>query len=173
MSVRDDVMSLPAEERLSYALELLEELLESKLEKQVWLKKNFNLTPMQAQLFLLLNKNSPRVVTKEAILRLIWGDSDVDCKIVDVLVCHIRRKGLSIATHWGVGYSVPKVIDVGENTKPSEVNRTKPWTAENDSDLISMLKSKSSLHVIAYELERTERGIKDRIKHLRSEGRLG
>ena len=44
----------------------------------------------------------------EAVLARDRGDDEPEMKIVDVFVCHIRRKlkpfGIEIGTRWGVGY---------------------------------------------------------------------
>jgi|HubBroStandDraft_6_1064221.scaffolds.fasta_scaffold1252474_2 two-component system cell cycle response regulator CtrA len=67
----------------------------------------WRLTGREAQVFGLLMRHS--VCPRERIFAAIWGyDSEVDGKIVDVTVCHLRRKlrplGLEIRTEYGVGY---------------------------------------------------------------------
>lgn len=172
MTLREEVMALPFSERLPYALELLDELSGNQFTKQIWLKKTYGLAMQESNLFLALNNNSPRVMTKEALFKAICGNSDVELKIVDVLICKIRKKGLKIVTHWGVGYSVDEKIEVGEMNNVEEEKSGKPWTADNDNDLIFMVKNSSGLRSMAYELGRSERSVSDRIRILRAKGKL-
>lgn len=56
---------------------------------------------------------SPRIMSKGAILTAVHPTLDQPQeKIVDVYVCRIRpliaQLGLSITTHWGQGYSMPR-----------------------------------------------------------------
>lgn len=172
MLLRQEIMALPEQERLPYALELLEEMTGSKLENQMWLKEKYRLSMTEANLFLMLNNNSPRTMTREAIFKSIWGDTEVEISIISVMVCNIRKKGLTISNNWGIGYFVPDRIEVGESMKYVEANRMKVWTAENDADLIAMVKAGSSLRSMAYETDRTERAVNDRIRRLKSDGKL-
>lgn len=70
------------------------------------LKSAFGLTRKEAEILLLLYER-PRVLSKQAILSAIWGyDTEIEIKIVDVLMCKTRKKiGFSaIETIWGMGY---------------------------------------------------------------------
>jgi DNA-binding response OmpR family regulator len=71
------------------------------------------LTGQQMALLAKLAEIFPRVLTKEAALDFLYQldpDGEAEAKIVDVLVCHIRRKvkplGLRIDTQWGKGYAL-------------------------------------------------------------------
>jgi len=72
------------------------------------------LTEGEFNLFLMLWQKKPRLVTREQLMaEAYWLRSDMDepeIKIIDVLVCKIRRKlaplGLSIDTVWGRGYRI-------------------------------------------------------------------
>lgn len=172
MGYREDLLSLPAEERLEYALDIIEEITGTKKKSLWWVMENYGLTKTEAQLFLMLNNNFPRIVSIEALYNTIWGDTDAAPEIVRVYVCKMRSKGLKIITHWGVGYSVEEYVDVGEAEVPDEMNKSKKWTEEEDLDLITMVQSKSSLRSMAYEFDRTERAVKERIMKLRKQGRI-
>lgn len=67
------------------------------------------LTRQEADVLLALYERK-RPVPKEAMLTVVWGlESDVGVKIVDVVVCKLRRKLGSfdtINTIWGVGYEL-------------------------------------------------------------------
>jgi DNA-binding winged helix-turn-helix (wHTH) protein len=166
-ALRDEVMSLPEKERLKYALELIDELSGSDTEKQFWVSDKLGLTAQQAQIFLVLNAAAPNCVPRSVIFTSVWGrDSDVEVKIVDVFICHMRAKGLAINTHWGVGYSLANKIEVGEMT-PEIANRGRRWTEQDDKDLAEMVANGSSIRAMAYELDRTERGINERIMRLK------
>ncbi|OMG60438.1 hypothetical protein BJP32_03630 [Brevundimonas sp. ZS04] len=69
----------------------------------------WGLTVQQARLFGALLERE--VLTKDAAMAALYrdrGDDEPEMKIVDVFVCHIRRKlkpfGIEIGTRWGVGY---------------------------------------------------------------------
>jgi len=72
----------------------------------------FGLTGHEAAVLgILLNRE---VVTKQAMLCGLYSaraDDAPNIKIVDVYVCKLRKKlapfGVEVATHWGVGYSMP------------------------------------------------------------------
>ena len=68
----------------------------------------WGLTVQQARLFGALLERE--VLTKDAAMAALYrdrGDDEPEMKIVDVFVCHIRRKlkpfGIEIGTRWGVG----------------------------------------------------------------------
>ncbi len=75
------------------------------------------LTRRQFEVFDLLLKRCPRVVTNEDIFGLLYDHrDDLDLpkpSIIKVLVCKIRQKikplGLNIKLLWGTGYSLEKV----------------------------------------------------------------
>lgn len=171
-SIRDEVMSLPADERLPYALRMLDELMDGDIMAQSWLMENMGLTLTEAKLFYLLNKNSPRVVPNGTIVNSLWPHGDIDASMIKVLICKLRNKGLSIKTQWSVGYSVEHKIEIGAPSEVVPVNRGRPWTDDHDADLITMVRSGSSLGSISYELDRSVRGVKDRIRELKNAGRM-
>ena len=83
----------------------------------VFLPPEWKLTAQEETVFkALLGMSDARpVAPKERVLMALddasgQGDYMVDQKIVDVLICKIRKKlapfGVDITTHWGRGYSV-------------------------------------------------------------------
>ena len=87
----------------------------------LWIEPNFmavmydgkkvHLTDREFQIILLLARRRGQVVSKDAIFNVVWGDSDVETKIIDVYVCKIRRKlGIDdkgvLQTVWGRGYAL-------------------------------------------------------------------
>ena len=171
-SIREEVMALPTEERLPYALKMLDDLLNGNIMQQSWLMENLGLTLTEAKLFWMLNANSPRIVSNEVIMNTMWPSGDIDGSMVKVMICKLRNKGLNIKTHWAVGYSVEEKVEIGEPETLHLVNRGRPWTEQHDEDLISMVKSKSTIGSIAYELDRSQRGVQIRITELKKAGRL-
>ena len=73
-----------------------------------WL--SLGLTLMEARLMRALAEKSDRLVSKSALMDALYFDraEEVEPKIVDVLVCKIRRKvrgsAWAIETVWGQGY---------------------------------------------------------------------
>lgn len=72
------------------------------------------LTGTEFSVLHMLAMRAPNVVTKDAIFLVCWGDSDVETKIIDVIICKLRKKlngvvpgaGELLATTWGRGYSL-------------------------------------------------------------------
>lgn len=72
-----------------------------------------HLTGTERRVMRMLLDSGARVLRKERMFReLYWleHDSEPEMKIVDVFVCKLRKKlkplGLTIRTHWGVGWSL-------------------------------------------------------------------
>lgn len=72
------------------------------------------LTEGEFNLFLLLWQRRPRMVTREQLMsEAYWLRNDQDepeMKIIDVLICKVRKKlssiGIEIDTVWGRGYRI-------------------------------------------------------------------
>lgn len=167
MNLKDEVLSLPVEDRLSYALDPLDRLSGGRR-----LDFGFDLTMKETQLLTALNKASPRMVTKEALHLTMYGDlGEVGMKIIDVFVCKIRAKmkgktSLKIETVWGQGYRLPTpLITTIRPTIRNRASRTE-WTKDEDEILLEMKTSGSELWAIAEELERSERAIIERLRIL-------
>jgi DNA-binding response OmpR family regulator len=75
-----------------------------------------NLDPRKTAILALLMERAGRVVTRDEIHRIVYDDKFLHEKNLDVQINRLRGKlrgklrahGLSIATHWGVGYSVSR-----------------------------------------------------------------
>jgi hypothetical protein len=50
------------------------------------------LTPTEADIVAVLLMNRGKVVTKLDLFEAVWGDADIDMKIVDVYACRMRAK---------------------------------------------------------------------------------
>jgi DNA-binding response OmpR family regulator len=81
--------------------------------------KFVRLPAQEMELLALLAKVFPRVLTKEAALDHLYQldpDGEAEMKIVDVLICKIRRKveplGLRIDTQWGRGFALAAPLRV-------------------------------------------------------------
>lgn len=72
------------------------------------------LRPMECKLLAVLHAAGGRVVPKRAALAALYDDrpggETPDAKLLDVFVCHLRRRlagtGVEIVTHWGEGWSL-------------------------------------------------------------------
>ncbi|OCC05155.1 hypothetical protein BA190_09580 [Labrys sp. WJW] len=98
--------------------------LKSALVPPGWLPARFRLTALEERLFKALL--SREQATKEQLLTAAYShvfsaDEIPHVKIIDVLICKVRRKltpfGVEINTIWGKGYSIPadmrqKVADI-------------------------------------------------------------
>jgi DNA-binding winged helix-turn-helix (wHTH) protein len=172
MGLREQVMSLPAEDRLTYALDLLEDLSGQKVERETWLMTKKGLSRTEAKVLLAINSRSPNPVSREAIYTSVWCGSEVGIRIVDVILSRLRAKGFKIKTHYCFGYRLEEPLEIGEMAAYEEKNRGEPWSEQDDSDLIRMQKNGYSLRAMAYEMDRTERAVNDRLRHLRNRGLL-
>lgn len=70
---------------------------------------SWGLTGAEASLLSCLIRAKGATVPRERIMVQMYGlEPDVEVKIIDVLVCKIRRKlksyGVEIKSHWGQGY---------------------------------------------------------------------
>lgn len=167
MSLRSEIMDLPAADRLQAALDMLDLMAGEDIGQIAWLRRNMGLEPMSARVLIILNNAFPRAVSKDAIYMAIWGsDSDVIPKIIDVMICKLRKKGVIIETVWGYGYALPERVEIGTEVAREEARQHLRWTDENDSDLRAMCRNGSSVRAMAYELERTERAVLERIRLL-------
>lgn len=74
---------------------------------QAALRRAYYLQPQEAQVIMALVRAKGRMVKKVDLWARVWGeDSDTSLKILDVRICHIRRKmgSNAIETLWGQGY---------------------------------------------------------------------
>ena len=103
------------------------------------------LTVQECRLLDLLNSNRTKTVSKEEILRHLYGEDNPNIpaiKIIDVLICKIRRKlpGV-IETIWGRGYAIAKATAPKRIArKPSLLSVPEPglvrWTPQRKQEVI-------------------------------------
>lgn len=138
-------------------------------------RKEFSLTPTQARITHFLAQVAPRAVSKEQIFGAVWPvDSETESRIIDVTVCHVRAKGIGVETVHGVGYAMPeeeaervlprlpeaeprRYVLSNRNEHFLDTREPRPWTDEDDLELLRMRDNGSEWWAIAQELGRTER----------------
>lgn len=176
MTLRAEIMALPDRDRLPAALNLLDDLYGQNDRRIAWVKERFKLSRSLAVVMLVLSASAPRIVPRDAIYTALYGmDGERDPKIVDVLICKLRKKlapeGITIATAWGDGWrmfapiAMPDAADLPQGSSPAL--KWLRWNGQDDADLRRMVASGSDLSAIADEMDRSERSIRDRIRHLR------
>lgn len=70
------------------------------------------LTPQEARLALLMLSRRGDVVRKVTMFTALWSRDQPEEKILDVLVCKLRGKGVDIWTDWGRGWGLtPAGVD--------------------------------------------------------------
>jgi hypothetical protein len=179
MRVRREIMALPAEDRLDYAIDLLEELVGDNVQTVNRIRLHFGVPTLPAIIADALSRNAGRVMARDALWMVTRGqrDADADPKGLDVAVCKLRAAGMTIRTVWGVGYVMDAPLDVPGDA-PRDAPRPvvvlgnryasrMPWTGEEDAALMQMAESGSELWAMADEFERSERAILLRLKFLR------
>lgn len=74
-------------------------------------EKDLKLTPMEFNLFVYLAKNKNKGISREELLRKIWGfDAEVDTRATDDMIKRIRKKLINVTskvkieTLWGFGF---------------------------------------------------------------------
>lgn len=180
-TLRAQILALPPQERLDHALFLIEEITGRPEQAHAELRARFGLTAAEAKVFCVLNAAAPRMLTREAIHAAVYGHAgDAQLKTIDVFICKTRAKtGVTILTHWGSGYSIPNPISLCLSdpmppvvviarpsvpaTRHSRSLRSTIWTPADDAELRRMVGTGSDLAAIAEELERSDRGITDRM----------
>lgn len=75
--------------------------------------KDLKLTPMEFNLFVYLAKNKNKGISREELLRKIWGfDTEVDTRATDDMIKRIRKKLINVTskvkieTLWGFGFMI-------------------------------------------------------------------
>ncbi|WP_271975993.1 winged helix-turn-helix domain-containing protein [Falsirhodobacter sp. 20TX0035] len=162
-------MALPAAERLPFALELLQQLTGQSADDVVRVRKQLGVSKKHAQMLLALNAAFPRTLTKEQVMTAIHGPGwEQDIRSVTVMAAKIREKHPDlIETVWGTGYRLTRKLDVGMDPVAGRENAGDPWTEQDDEDLRRMMENGSELHVIADEMDRSERSVADRWRRIR------
>ena len=111
-SIESEVAEMKPTDAVEYLLECLRNVLSSVGRDNISEVIQYGFTPTESQVVLAIF--SDKVQSKEMIYNLIYGLRSngelVDPKIIDVLVCGIRKKlltkgwGVKIETIWGRGY---------------------------------------------------------------------
>lgn len=74
--------------------------------------RSIHLGLRQREMLALLARRLGKIVHREVIYAQVWGDSEVEIKILDVTVCHIRKKlaaagfPFKIRTEFGTGFAL-------------------------------------------------------------------
>ena len=111
-SLREIVENMKPAEALEYAIQAYENLAGRLTDESRELFAQLKLTPAQSAIFNMLHHRRETTVTKGEMLdnyyALMSEEKLPDIKIIDVLVCQIRKKikgtQFRIETVWGVGY---------------------------------------------------------------------
>jgi DNA-binding winged helix-turn-helix (wHTH) protein len=183
MTLVDDILALPQEDRLDAALNAIEDLTGTDTQRYAWLKSTYGLTTREADALQCLARRGA-VVPKIGLYRAMYGMcDDIGIKIVDVFVHKIRKKladanaAFGIDNVWGVGYQIngrvefPSECTVAVDTV-RRARRTIPkanstrWSADDDAALREMFANGSEIWAIADDMERSERAILGRIRIL-------
>jgi DNA-binding winged helix-turn-helix (wHTH) protein len=84
-------------------------------------KHRIRLTEQERRIMRVLMRASGETVHRDRILGAVWGDRDIEPKIVDVRMCGIRKKlrgsGLSIECQFGIGYRLIADSNFVENVE--------------------------------------------------------
>lgn len=180
-----DVLALPEEERLTYALDLIRSLSQPSQHMSLYLTETYRMSPREADLVNYLAKREGRPISKIDLFDACWGPlSEAQIKIVDVLICKARSKlppGAKIETVWGFGYKAAvgtsaalgsPVIEEGITAKPRPASdrsarNGERWAPYEDAELARMADNHSNLRSMAEETGRSERAVRDRLKVVR------
>ncbi|MDB6455116.1 winged helix-turn-helix domain-containing protein [Falsirhodobacter sp. 20TX0035] len=168
-TIRTEILSLPHEERLSYALHVIDTLVGQALDDIAWVRRHLGVSKKQAQMILALNAAFPRTLSKEQIMTAIHGPGwEQDERAVAVMASHIRARHPDlIETCWGLGYRLARKIEVGNDVIATREKAGEAWSPEEDDDLRRMFENGSDISIIADEMDRSERSISDRWRLLR------
>lgn len=124
MKVRAEIMALPERDRLAAALDLIDELTGQGEVEILAIMRRFGLSPKEAAILSFLNARAGRVCSRDAIFTHVWGDCDVDSKIVDVYLSRIRPalpdRDL-IENKWGIGWTLRAALDLSGDARAGDV----------------------------------------------------
>lgn len=182
----DALMEMPPLERLTESIRLLRILTCDEPSVIRYYRNALDLTSKEARIAHFFYQTAGRTVTREQIMTACWEPlSEADMKTIDVFICKLRKKlPVPIEGVWGVGYRLPaehrealapqvpglslQAFELSARPDQSMQHRTEVWTAEDDAECLRMRGTGSTLKAIAAELGRTERAVKDRLRHLKS-----
>lgn len=192
MTWRGEIMGLAQSERLPAALDLIGDLLGGGSADRAHWRLMLGLPPAQALIFGMLWARPGQLVTAEALLLAMDFDgyeaSEASMKMhVSHLRASLRRRGfpLAVAARWGAGYALTDTAasamrhlapdlaarhalrrSLGDLPAQAAAKQGTPWTDQDDADLRLMVSKGDARPVIAYELERSESAILDRLAAL-------
>ena len=178
MGYKEDILALPQAERLPYAMGLLGELLGASSWEIEYFMSACKLTRGEALMLNALNRRPGRIVTRDQLMAATHdgiGHDDRDPKLVDTLICNIRKKApVAVSTVHRRGFRLDKPIMIPEQPpRPAarhgegyERRNGAPWTEDEEENLMQMHASGSSLWAIADDLCRTERAVAEKLRIL-------
>lgn len=178
-AVRAEIMGLPAEDRLPWAVELLEELLGDTC-PEVPALIGLGYTPGEARIVKVLSDAAPRWVAKEVLRDIVNPDLPPESRVEQVLVSGIRKRGIAVEGIWGFyRLAAPVQLDLPPPVALSREGRSagpRPevfprragaeWSKTEDGDLAAMVQSGWCVSAMADELARTERAVTCRLHAL-------
>jgi len=192
MTWRGEIMGLPQHDRLPAALDLIGDLLGGGTADRAHWRAVLGFPPAQAMLFGMLWARPGQLVTAEALLLAMdfegYEATEATLRVqISSVRIRLRKRGfpLAIACRWGVGYVLPDKVasalrhlapdpaarhalqrSLGDLPAQAAEKQGMPWTDQDDDDLRLMVSKGDPRPVIAYELERSERSILDRMSCL-------
>ena len=111
-------MTVELRERIDELEETIRQLRDELVPQESWLwfPREWKMTPTQAKVLAFIMARSPGMAKREALLTncfsVIGGDDLPEIKIVDVVICQLRKRmaplAIDIRTVWGNGYEISK-----------------------------------------------------------------
>ena len=138
------------------------------------------LTPLQFRLVRQLVEAFPATIARTRLFDRLYDHLDPEPKIVDIVVCKIRRKlaglGLVVTTSWGVGYAIAAAEGedaLAEGLKTFKDTRCRRATIDKpDVSMIRQMKrSGLDLTEIAARLRLTYRAVTKALDQIDAEDR--
>ena len=167
-TLKQQVMALPPDQRLEHALYLIEELSGRVDDVAGYLRETFSLTAQEIKLVAALNAASPQILGIDQLMAAMETNGTSQMS-VRVLISRIRKKSdIKICVEYCFGYYMPEKLDIPVvqlqvHTRPMTAAR---WSDEDVADLRQMVENGSHVSAIADELNRTERGVLDKIRKM-------
>lgn len=109
---RAAVQDMKPLDAVEYLLEVIAQI--SNAPPPAWVFPGVHLSKGERKLLFALAEARGRVLTKAALMSAYMAgreaDDEPELKLIDVMICHLRRKlagtGIEIVTAWGVGWSI-------------------------------------------------------------------
>lgn len=156
--LRREIMAVPAEDRLIYALDIIDQLEGQSPSEVAGIQSQLGVSPMQARFLSALNAVWPLSLSRDSLMLRLYGpDWDVSDKCLAIMTSQIRKKHPDlIETVWGGGYRLARKLEVTPGRPPVREKGGKTWSQQDDEDLQRMLANGSDISAIAEEMDRTE-----------------